>query len=342
VDSHYYFSRVIEFVGLKTLLITLDTVLLVVLVRNRFFRRVILSGALNLIGGFFLTKDEGEKSIKAENPAKQIEELKLEIAELRSRSEDRKGGLDSEYEVFGTQRKRILESSEYERQMLVDLRKLRVEKLLAGIEAPVISNATLLRESIALNLELDLRTPTKETNLKELFELYGKATDEEYRSRQRRGLTDILKSQLASAASIRRAMINLFVLVNMLLVTAIVFRSEQVLSSKEIILGLYISFATFIVYVYRSSNARALILMAGMEDGKRYHDVEKYLAAIGDRSPSEHDIDVLKLLMVNRMERERNSEHPYELVLKGITNSNILMKGGKISAESKPNPKKDD
>jgi hypothetical protein len=129
-------------------------------------------------------------------------------------------------------------------------------------------------------------------------------------------------------------MTNLFVVVNFAVIIAILFKSDQILANKEIVLGLYISFATFMVYVYRSSNARALIIMAGMEDIKRYHDVDKYVCTIGRRGPSERDIDVLKLLTINRMEREKNGEHPYELVLKGISNSNILFKGGKISTSS--------
>lgn len=165
-----------------------------------------------------------------------------------------------------------------------------------------------------------------------LSEMLYDAVENETRWGQQKRLDTVLSEQLASASSIRRAMLNLFILVNFILIASIILRAEDVLSNKEIILGLYVSFSTFIVYVYRSSNARALILMAGIEDNKRYHDADKYLHLIGRRGPNDRDIEALKILLINRMEREKNSEHPYELVLKGISNSNILMKGGKVSA----------
>lgn len=193
------------------------------------------------------------------------------------------------------------------------------------------STAPLLHQLITAKLQTLYGTPIADLKLEELYAMRSSAAIEENRWREQRRLETVFRKQLESAGAVRRAMTNLFVLVNLLLIAGIFFKPEQILSNREIILGLYISFATFIVYVYRSSNSRALILMAGMEDSKRYHDAEKYLSSLGKRNLNERDVDVLKLLMINRMEREKNSEHPYELVLKGISNSNILVKGGKIA-----------
>jgi hypothetical protein len=198
--------------------------------------------------------------------------------------------------------------------------------------------STMLMETISWKLN----KPDPERSIQELLDMHSKVVEEETRWRQQTRLEEVFDQQLSSASRIRGLMINLFVVVNFAVMCFILFRPEQVLNSKELVFGLYISFATFMVYVFRSTNARALILLAGQEDLKRYHDAERYLKALKARGPSDKDIDVLKLLLINRMEREKNGEHPYELVLKGISNSNILFKGGKIATPSKERPKKDE
>jgi hypothetical protein len=211
-------------------------------------------------------------------------------------------------------------------------RRERLSGILNGYGIPRGEASDILLQLLLYQLADSAQDPATEIPIKELMAMRTSALENETKWRQKSQFDTVLAQHLGSAASIRRAMLNLFVLVNIILVSSIIFRSADVLSNKEIILGLYVSFATFIVYVYRSSNARALILLAGVEDNKRYHDADKYLEFVGKRGPNERDIEALKILLVNRMEREKNAEHPYELVMKGISNSNILMKGGKIAS----------
>jgi hypothetical protein len=94
--------------------------------------------------------------------------------------------------------------------------------------------------------------------------------------------------------------------------------------------------AAFIVYIYRTSNFRSSVLLALREDAKKYFDAEDYIRRLKPgASPTDRDVEVLKLLLLNRAEREKMADHPYELVLKGVTNSNIQFKGGKIVPSSR-------
>ncbi|WP_236492237.1 hypothetical protein, partial [Pseudomonas sp. PA-5-4A] len=102
------------------------------------------------------------------------------------------------------------------------------------------------------------------------------------------------------------------------------------------IIGLYISLAAFIVYIYRTSNFRSSVLLALREDAKKYFDADDYIKRLkAGASPSDRDVEVLKLLLLNRAEREKMADHPYELVLKGVSNSNIQLKGGKMISSAK-------
>jgi hypothetical protein len=150
-------------------------------------------------------------------------------------------------------------------------------------------------------------------------------------------LEQTIEEQMRSAGRLKAVMINLFVLFNIGVLLVYLFAASN-LSDRAVtaIIGLYVSLAAFIVYIYRTSNFRSSVLLALREDAKKYYDADDYLRRLKPgASPSERDVEVLKLLMLNRAEREKMADHPYELVLKGISNSNIQFKGGKIIPTSK-------
>jgi hypothetical protein len=141
-----------------------------------------------------------------------------------------------------------------------------------------------------------------------------------------------------TAAATKRKVVNVFIGINFAL--SIVLLSAAVrgtffeaipVVTQQILLGLYASMSLFIIYVYRSSNARLLVLLAVKEDNKRYYDALRFIDSRNEPL-TENDVGVIKLLLTNRTEREKGQEHPYELVLKSISNSNILLKGGKVLA----------
>lgn len=150
-------------------------------------------------------------------------------------------------------------------------------------------------------------------------------------------LEQTVEEQMRSAGRLKAVMINLFVLFNIGVLAVYLFAASS-LSDRAVtaIIGLYVSLAAFIVYIYRTSNFRSSVLLALREDAKKYFDADEYLRRLKPgASPTDRDVEVLKLLMLNRSEREKMADHPYELVLKGVTNSNIQFKGGKIIPSSK-------
>lgn len=150
-------------------------------------------------------------------------------------------------------------------------------------------------------------------------------------------LENTIEGQMRSAGRLKAVMINLFVLFNIGVLLVYLFAAAS-LSDRAItaIIGLYVSLAAFIVYIYRTSNFRSSVLLALREDAKKYFDADDYIKRLKPgASPTDRDVEVLKLLLLNRAEREKMADHPYEIVLKGVTNSNIQMKGGRMLAPSK-------
>lgn len=157
--------------------------------------------------------------------------------------------------------------------------------------------------------------------------------------REKRGsiLETTIQEQMQSAGRLKTVMINLFVMFNIGVLCIYIFGSST-LTDRAVtaIIGLYVSLAAFIVYIYRTSNFRSSVLLALHEDAKKYFDAEDYIKRLKPgASPTDRDVEVLKLLLLNRAEREKMADHPYELILKGVSNSNIQLKGGKMVSTSK-------
>ena len=76
-------------------------------------------------------------------------------------------------------------------------------------------------------------------------------------------------------------------------------------------------------------------MLAIKEDEKKLSDVFDFLSAF-KKTPTftNNEVEIIRALLVNRVEREKGAEHPYEVVLKGVSNSNVLLRGGKITPGS--------
>lgn len=154
----------------------------------------------------------------------------------------------------------------------------------------------------------------------------------ENRKKRTASFDRLLDDQLNSANSTRAVMMNLFVVFNLSLLLAFAFLPERFSDrSSMTILGTYISLSAFIIYIYRASNARSASLLAVKEDGKKLSDVFDFLATF-KKTPTftNNEVELVRAMLVNRVEREKGAEHPYEVVLKGVSNSNVLVRGGKV------------
>lgn len=136
-----------------------------------------------------------------------------------------------------------------------------------------------------------------------------------------------------SAGLLKSVMINLFIMVNFALIILYLLKGTEINQYGALsISGLYISLAGFIIYIFRSSNSRTSVLLAIKEDLKKQNTALEYIESARMKGDiSENDIDFIRMIMTNHAEREKTVHHPYELILKGVSGTNIQFKGGKMS-----------
>lgn len=176
-----------------------------------------------------------------------------------------------------------------------------------------------------------------EQSLSELVGLRRAFSEQKSRAEARSELNLMIDSLMDNAIRTRTRVFTLFAGVNMWLIllagSAFLLKLEVTQSLLQAIFGLYVSMAVFLVYVYRNSSSRISVLLALKEDQNHHHDASSYLSRLRPNANlSDRDIEAMKLILTNHSEREKGNDHPYELVLKGITNSTVLLKGGKVLA----------
>lgn len=152
-----------------------------------------------------------------------------------------------------------------------------------------------------------------------------------------KNLYQTLNQERRSSGTLKSVMINLFIIVNFGLIALYAFKGSQLTQYVTIsISGLYISLAGFIIYIFRASNARTSALLAINEDLNKQNRAMEYIDKLGsDHDLTENDVEFIRILMANHAEREKNTDHPYEMVFKGISGSNIQFKGGKMAIGGK-------
>jgi hypothetical protein len=292
-------------------------------------------GAYILLGAFFIRSEVGKRLLRnfrfvfysepgsdsSTTTRRRLIELERELSLLRRSFTDK-----------NLQARRDAIQAELEGQLTRELPEL-VKRKLDEIRALDKSIDSSIRSAVdqAVSSFLEKLDPTRLLSDRR----------EHLRSLERTERAKILEAtieeQMRSAGRLKAVMINLFVLFNIGVLLVYLFAAAN-LSDRAVtaIIGLYVSLAAFIVYIYRTSNFRSSVLLALREDAKKYFDADDYIRRLKQgASPSDRDVEVLKLLLLNRAEREKMADHPYEVVLKGVTNSNIQMKGGKMVAPAK-------
>jgi len=143
-------------------------------------------------------------------------------------------------------------------------------------------------------------------------------------------LAEVVENERRSAARLRTVMVNLFVLFNVgLLIVYIVLGSDLHPTLAYTVSGTYLSLAIFIIYIIRTSHYRSGMLLAVRENIRNQAVMMAFLDSRGQQL-TDADVDVARSLMTNHAERERHAEHPYELILKHVSGTNIQFRGGKM------------
>ncbi|ENM3836902.1 hypothetical protein ACT262_003530, partial [Vibrio cholerae] len=152
-----------------------------------------------------------------------------------------------------------------------------------------------------------------------------------------RELYNTVEQERKSAGLLKSVMINLFVIVNFGLIALYLLKGADISQYGAISLsGLYVSLAGFIIYIFRASNSRTSVLLAIKEDLQKQNSAMEYVEnSKQSGSLTEYDIEFIRMLMTNHSEREKKIDHPYEMVLKGVSGTNIQFKGGKMAIAEK-------
>ncbi len=160
----------------------------------------------------------------------------------------------------------------------------------------------------------------------------AKATTDRLISQQRAStaLEEVVEFERRSATMLRRVMINLFVLFNVSLLTGYIFLGEALTQFLAITISItYLSLSVFIIYIVRTSHYRTGVLLSIRENIHNQNIMMQFLD-MRDAPLTETDTEIARLLMTNRTEREHQTQHPYELILKNVSGTNIQFRGGKL------------
>ncbi|WP_243976821.1 hypothetical protein [Vibrio natriegens] len=140
-----------------------------------------------------------------------------------------------------------------------------------------------------------------------------------------------------SSASLKSRLTNLFILFTLVMLGAnFIFGSEITDTNKILVAITYITLSSFLIFIIRTSHQRSAMLISIQEDLKKQSELNDYLIHYKKgKDLTEHDVEFLRLLMVSRAEREAKTSHPYEVILKNVSGSNIQL--GKSSIKLGPN-----
>ncbi|MFZ4250867.1 hypothetical protein ACEV6G_02190 [Enterobacter ludwigii] len=143
-------------------------------------------------------------------------------------------------------------------------------------------------------------------------------------------------------------MSNIFIVVNLiyflgLLVFLITGRGGMATSGVYVALSCsYIGLGAFVVYMIKFCNARSLTLLSLREDFLKRDEITSMAGKVIEIGANEHHVALMQLMTSSIAIKEQKINHPYEMLLYGIKDSNIMFKGGKfeikkeVAEKSKP------
>lgn len=150
-------------------------------------------------------------------------------------------------------------------------------------------------------------------------------------------LCKTISDEQHSSASLKSRLTNLFILCTLVMLGANFAYGSEITDTNKILVAItYITLSSFLIFIIRTSHNRSAMLISIQEDLKKQSELNDFLIHFKKgKDLTEHDIEFLRLLMVSRAERETKSNHPFEVILKNVSGSNIQL--GKSSIKLGPN-----
>lgn len=234
--------------------------------------------------------------------------------------------------------------------------KKNIEKLIEEKQEKLINDA-ILEASSEKNIEHEITkslTKTVEYTTTRLIR-----DNEEYKKLEQEAVAKLdlikissflehLEKEYDASRSTKALMSNMFILVNIVYffgLLAFLIIGKGIDTSPSIYLALslsYIGLGSFVVYMIKFCNARSLTLLSLREGFLKREQISQMTKKIIETGANEHHVAILQLINSSTATKEQKINHPYEMLLYGIKDSNIMFKGGKfeIKKESsiKPNP----
>lgn len=154
-----------------------------------------------------------------------------------------------------------------------------------------------------------------------------------------------LEKEYDATRSTKALMSNIFIIVNAIyfigLLSYLIF-GKSVSAAPSIYLALscsYIGLGAFVVYMIKFCNARSLTLLSLREDFLKRDATSSIANKMVDLGTNEHHVALLQLMNSGVATKEQKINHPYEMLLYGIKDSNIMFKGGKFEIKKESHEK---
>jgi|GEM_PF-2727256 len=228
------------------------------------------------------------------------------------------------YTFLNKEFKRLFE----EKNISDTVEKYLDEQLINQINTKL-SNVEALEKGVVANLQQKVKEETRQYLDSISQEELVKSLE---RDRNNQHFFNDLEREAKSASQLKMVMINLFVVATLAFIGFSIIQPRNFSIETYLpVFGLYFSLGAFMLYVIRTAHFRTSVLLAIQEDQRNYYTFEGYLMKYKkDKDLNEHDVEVIRMILTNRSEREHKANHPYEVILKGIEGSNIQFRGGKI------------
>ena len=154
-----------------------------------------------------------------------------------------------------------------------------------------------------------------------------------------------LEKEYDATRSTKALMSNIFIIVNAIyfigLLLFLIF-GKSVAATPSLYVALscsYIGLGAFVVYMIKFCNARSLTLISLREDFLKRDVTSSIANKVVDLGTNEHHVALLQLINSSVATKEQKINHPYEMLLYGIKDSNIMFKGGKFEIKKESHEK---
>lgn len=145
-----------------------------------------------------------------------------------------------------------------------------------------------------------------------------------------------LEKEYDATRSTKALMSNIFIIVNIIYFFGLLYflvLGLSLVTSSTLYIALsfsYIGLGAFVVYMIKFCNARSLTLLSLREDFIKREKIIQMADKMIETGTNEHHVALLQIINSSVATKEQKISHPYEMLLYGIKDSNIMFKGGKF------------